>query len=117
MIDEVEAQLLEYINRKRRSFDISLDLRGTRFQLRVWKTLLKIPYGELWTYGEVAKRSGAGNGYRAVGQAVGSNPVTIIIPCHRVIARGGRLGGYGGGIELKKKLLEIEGSLEKVRSV
>ncbi len=83
-----------------------LDLRGSAFQKRVWKELLTIPYGETVSYGELARR--LGSSARAVGGAVGRNPVSLIVPCHRVIGAGGRLTGYGGGLDLKARLLELE---------
>lgn len=102
------TQLREYIAGKRRDFDFPLDLRGTEFQLRCWNQLLKIPYGEVITYAELARRVGSPNGFRAVGHANGQNPIAIIVPCHRVIASDGTLGGYGGGLPMKQWLLDLE---------
>ena len=101
-------QLLEYLDGKRRSFDLDLDLRGTPFQLRVWRALQDIPYGETRSYGEVAAAIGQSGASRAVGMANGANPIPLIVPCHRVIAAGGRIGGYGGGVRLKQRLLAME---------
>jgi epoxyqueuosine reductase len=104
------AQVLEYLEGKRRAFELPLDLRGTAFQRRVWDALLEIPYGETRTYREVAQAIGRPAAVRAVGAANGANPVPLIVPCHRVIATGGRLGGYGGGLPLKARLLALERS-------
>ncbi|HBT48004.1 MAG TPA: [Fe-S]-binding protein [Peptococcaceae bacterium] len=108
---EIFQQLEEYFSGRRRTFEVTLDLRGTPFQLRVWKTLRAIPYGTTLSYGEVARSIGKPKAARAVGRAVGSNPVGIIVPCHRVIETGGGLGGFGGGLEIKEKLLRLEGAL------
>lgn len=104
----VMEQLLEYFSGSRTAFTIQLAPRGTAFQQAVWKRLCEIPYGETRTYGEVAVAVGNRAAARAVGMANHSNPIPIVIPCHRVIASGGRLGGYGGGRELKQKLLQLE---------
>jgi len=87
-----------------------LDMEGTEFQLSVWNYLTKIPYGETRSYGQVAEAIGRSKAVRAVGAANGSNPVAIIVPCHRVIGSSGKLTGYGGGLPLKKRLLELEGA-------
>lgn len=108
---DVYKQLEEYFRRDRKKFDIPLDLSGTDFQLKVWKELSRIPYGKVLSYGDIAGRVGGSTYIRAVGRANGQNPVPIIIPCHRVIESTGRIGGYSGGIEIKQKLLELEGSL------
>jgi methylated-DNA-[protein]-cysteine S-methyltransferase len=89
-------------------FDIELDLRGTEFQQRVWKALLTIPYGETRSYGEIAEQVGAPGAARAVGLANGHNPIAIVVPCHRVIGASGSLTGYGGGLDRKRSLLELE---------
>jgi epoxyqueuosine reductase len=104
------AQVLEYLEGKRRAFELALDLRGTPFQRRVWQALLEIPYGETRTYREVAAAIGRPAAVRAVGTANGANPVPLVVPCHRVVATGGRLGGYGGGLPLKARLLALERS-------
>jgi len=101
-------QIIEYLDGKRKSFSLPLDLRGTDFQMRVWNELLKIPYGETRTYKDIANIINVPKGYRAVGNALNKNPVLILIPCHRVIGTNGKLVGFGGGLELKAKLLEIE---------
>jgi O-6-methylguanine DNA methyltransferase len=102
------AQILEYLEGKRTEFDLPLDLRGTPFQVEVWRALLTIPYGETRTYQQIARQVGRPRAVRAVGAANGANPVSLVVPCHRVIATGGKLGGYGGGIELKARLLALE---------
>ena len=101
-------QLKEYFNGERKSFTVDLDLEGTPFQLKVWHELMNIPYGKTISYLELARRIGEPSALRAVGGANGSNPVSIIIPCHRVIGHDGKLVGYGGGIKRKKWLLEHE---------
>jgi methylated-DNA-[protein]-cysteine S-methyltransferase len=104
-------QLGEYFSGKRRQFDLRLDLRGTEFQKRCWRELLKIPYGETRSYADVARAIGQPSAVRAVGLANGQNPIAIVVPCHRVIGSDGSLTGYGGGLEVKRKLLELEGAL------
>jgi O-6-methylguanine DNA methyltransferase len=104
------GQVLEYLQGKRTGFDLPLDLRGTDFQLEVWSALLEIPYGETRSYADVARAVGRPRALRAVGAANGANPISLVVPCHRVIATGGRLGGYGGGLPLKAKLLAMEQS-------
>jgi O-6-methylguanine DNA methyltransferase len=102
-------QLEEYFAGRRLVFRLPLDLdQGTPFQRRVWKALLDIPYGTTVTYKDVAAAIGQPSAVRAVGSANGSNPIPIVVPCHRVIAAGGKIGGYGGGIPVKTKLLDIE---------
>ncbi len=101
-------QLDSYFAGKLLQFDISLDLRGTPFQQRVWEVLCSIPYGETRSYRQIAQALGRPNAARAVGRAVGSNPVSIVVPCHRVIGSDGGLTGYGGGLHRKKALLELE---------
>lgn len=112
-IEHVIAELDEYFAGKRRRFSVPLDLRGTDFQLRCWRALLEIPYGRTISYAELARRVGSPRGFRAVGMANHDNPVAIIVPCHRVIASDGTLGGYGGGLEIKRALLELEGALPR----
>jgi methylated-DNA-[protein]-cysteine S-methyltransferase len=102
------GQLNAYFAGELVDFDVELDLRGTEFQQRVWKALLTIPYGETRSYGEIAEQIGAPGAARAVGLANGHNPIAIIVPCHRVIGASGRLTGYGGGLERKQTLLELE---------
>ncbi|HWY43941.1 MAG TPA: methylated-DNA--[protein]-cysteine S-methyltransferase [Candidatus Sulfotelmatobacter sp.] len=105
---DVRRQLQEYFAGELREFDIPLLMEGTEFQKRVWKTLQTIPYGETISYGELAKKIGDSKAVRAVGAANGQNPIPIIVPCHRVIGSDGSLTGFGGGIENKRKLLELE---------
>ena len=102
------VQIVEFLKAKRLSFDLPLELRGTDFQLAVWNALRDIPYGETRTYGDISAAVGNPNANRAVGNANGSNPVALVVPCHRVVASGGKLGGYGGGATLKKRLLAME---------
>ncbi|MDF1765808.1 MAG: methylated-DNA--[protein]-cysteine S-methyltransferase [Gammaproteobacteria bacterium] len=101
-------QLSEYFAGEREVFDIKLAPQGTEFQLAVWQALRKIPYGETWSYGELAASIGKPTASRAVGAANGTNPIPVIIPCHRVIGASGKLTGFGGGLETKERLLEIE---------
>jgi O-6-methylguanine DNA methyltransferase len=103
------AQLEEYFAGRRQEFDIPLELEGTDFQCSVWRNLANIPYGETVSYGELAMMVGRPNAYRAVGQANGANPLPIVLPCHRVLASGGGIGGYGGGLPMKRQLLALEG--------
>lgn len=105
---ELKHQLNEYFNGKRKIFDIPLDLVGTDFQIQVWQELLKIPFGETLSYGLEAEKMGNPNATRAVASANGKNKISIIVPCHRVINKNGSFGGYGGGIERKKFLLQLE---------
>ena len=104
-------QLKEYFAGQRREFTIPLDLRGTEFQRRCWDELVRIPYGETRSYAEIARAVGSPNGFRAVGQANHHNPVAIVVPCHRVLAGGRNLGGYGGGLPTKAFLLRLEGAV------
>ena len=101
-------QLKAYFDGKRQSFDLDLVLDGTPFQNQVWQTLREIPYGKTSTYGEIALKIGKPTAFRAVGHANGQNPIPIVIPCHRVIGKSGDLIGFGGGLELKAKLLSFE---------
>jgi len=103
------AQLAEYFGGKRREFDLPLAPRGTPFQQRVWHALLAIPFGVVRTYGDVARDIGQPLAMRAVGQANGRNPLPIVIPCHRVIAGDGTIGGYSSGLNVKHRLLALEG--------
>ncbi|HEX3526179.1 MAG TPA: methylated-DNA--[protein]-cysteine S-methyltransferase [Thermoanaerobaculia bacterium] len=107
----VRAQLAEYLAGRRREFDLPLDLAGTEFQQACWQELLRIPFGTTRTYGELAQRIGRPAAVRAVGQANHNNPIGVIVPCHRVIGANGSLTGYGGGLPMKRVLLELEGVL------
>ena len=104
----VIKQLDEYFDGKRQDFDLPLRPAGTAFQRQVWQALQQVPYGETWSYGELAKHIGKPNAYRAVGAANGFNPIPVIIPCHRIIGSNGKLTGFGGGLEAKAFLLNLE---------
>jgi methylated-DNA-[protein]-cysteine S-methyltransferase len=111
LLDETARQLRSFFARELRAFDLPLDPRGTEFQLRVWRDLLRIRYGETRSYRQVAEAIGSPGSVRAVGAANGANPIPIVVPCHRVIGSDGSLTGYGGGLDLKRRLLELEGTL------
>lgn len=111
LLREAVRQLRAYFDGKLRSFDLPLDMQGTEFQKRVWAELERIPYGKTRSYMQVAVAVGAPHAVRAVGAANGANPVPIVVPCHRVIGSDGKLTGYGGGLPLKKRLLELEGAI------
>lgn len=108
ILSQACQQLEEYFSGQRTRFTVPLDLQGTPFQLKVWQALQKIPYGKTVSYADIAKQIGNPKAVRAVGGANGKNPVCIIVPCHRVIAADGSIGGYSGGLTMKRKLLEIE---------
>lgn len=105
---ELEKQLREYMRGERKSFSIPLNPNGTQFQKKVWNELLKIPYGEVRTYGEIAEAVGCTKGARAVGLACNKNPIIILIPCHRVVGKNGKFTGYACGIDVKEKFLSLE---------
>lgn len=105
---EAKRQLGEYFDGARQDFDLPLGAGGTQFQRRVWAELQRIPFGETISYGELAARIGRPSGSRAVGQANGANRLPIVVPCHRVISHDGKLGGYGGGLPTKQRLLDLE---------
>lgn len=107
--DTIERQLTEYLEGRRRVFELDLDLRGTDFQKEVWGAVAAVPYGQTATYGEIAHLIGRPRASRAVGAANGANPIPIVIPCHRVIGADGSLTGYGGGLPTKRRLLALEG--------
>lgn len=109
---ETRRQLEEYFAGSRREFDIPLDLRGTEFQRAAWQALAGIPYGTTATYSEQATRIGRPRAVRAVGAANGRNPVSIVLPCHRVVGRDGSLTGFAGGLESKRILLHLEGAID-----
>jgi len=108
IIERTRRQLEEYFAGQRREFDLPLEPRGTEFQRRVWSRLRRIAYGDTTTYGALAAELGNSKGSRAVGLANGSNPIPIVIPCHRVIGADGSLTGFGGGLPIKAQLLELE---------
>ena len=110
-VREAERQLAAYYAGRMRDIDLPLAPSGTPFQLRVWEELRRIPYGETISYGDLARRIGQPTASRAVGLANGSNPIAIVIPCHRVIGANGKLTGYGGGLPIKEHLLSLEGAL------
>jgi AraC family transcriptional regulator of adaptative response/methylated-DNA-[protein]-cysteine methyltransferase len=108
LLDRAEDQLAEYFSGSRRTFDLPLDIPGSAFQERIWSELARIPYGATISYRELAQRVGASDAFRAVGRANGSNRVAVVVPCHRVVAANGGLGGYGGGRAAKELLLSLE---------
>lgn len=108
VLKETASQLDEYFAGERTDFDVRMELDGTDFQREVWTELTRIPYGETISYGELARRVGRPSAPRAVGQANGRNPIPVIVPCHRVLASNG-IGGYGGGLKVKRQLLAVEG--------
>ena len=109
LLMQAEAELAEYFAGRRRAFSVPLCMRGTEFQLKVWRALGEIPYGETATYAEIAGRIGNPSACRAVGMANNRNPLPIFVPCHRVIGADGSLTGYAGGLDAKRALLELEG--------
>ena len=108
LLCKAEKQLKEYFAGKRKQFDVKLDVKGTVFQMKAWKELQKIPYGKTISYGQQAQRMGDAKKARAAGMANGRNPLSIIVPCHRVIGASGELTGFGGGLKIKKYLLDFE---------
>lgn len=108
LLREAKRQLAEYFEGNRKQFELPLSLHGTQFQVEDWKALCTIPYGETRSYGEIARQIGRPKAFRAVGMANHNNPVSIIVPCHRVIGSDGSLVGYGGGLDIKKYLLDLE---------
>jgi methylated-DNA-[protein]-cysteine S-methyltransferase len=108
VLEKAKKQLDEYLNGRRKEFDIPLLMVGTDFQRRVWRALIGIPYGATSTYRRIAEDIGIPRAVRAVGGAAGANPISIIVPCHRVIGSNGELVGYGGGLLVKRRLLELE---------
>jgi methylated-DNA-[protein]-cysteine S-methyltransferase len=114
---ETRRQLEEYFAGGRSRFDIPMHLEGTAFQRTVWHALTEIPYGETISYGELARRIGRPDRARAVGTANGQNPIAVIVPCHRVIGANGKLVGYGGGLDNKRRLLELEAGVRPLEPV
>jgi methylated-DNA-[protein]-cysteine S-methyltransferase len=111
-LDEVRRELDQYFEGRRREFELSLDWRLSHgFRNTVLRKLVRVPYGETATYAELASRAGSPNAYRAAGSACGSNPMPLVVPCHRVVPSGGGIGNYGGGVDVKQYLLELEGAL------
>lgn len=120
VLQQTEEQLREYFAGKRKIFSLPLRLAGTDFQERVWREIARIPYGETISYSDLAKRAGAPQAIRAAGMNTGRNPLSIVIPCHRVVGKNGSLCGFAGGLERKRQLLELEnatGRLMKEESV
>lgn len=116
LLRETKQQLDAYFGGKLARFDLALDPQGTEFQKRVWKKLVAIPAGKTVSYTELARRVGRPTAFRAVGAANGQNPISVIIPCHRVVGKNGDLTGYGGGLETKRRLLELEQCMTEKRS-
>ena len=110
-LDKAGREIDEYFEGKRREFSVELDLRGTPFQMRVWRELQRIPFGRTLSYSDLADRVSRRGGQRAVGAAAGANPLPVIVPCHRLIRSDGHLGGFAGGLETKRRLLAHEKSL------
>jgi AraC family transcriptional regulator of adaptative response/methylated-DNA-[protein]-cysteine methyltransferase len=107
-LDQLRREMEEYFDRRRTGFTLPVDVRGTPFQEQVWALLRQIPYGQTWSYEELARRAGNPAAVRAVARANGMNRIAILIPCHRVVNKDGQLGGYGGGLWRKTMLLELE---------
>jgi len=108
VVKQTKHELDEYFSGKLKKFTVPLDLKGTDFQKRVWNTLITVPYGETWTYKQLAISVDSPKGFRAVGGANNRNPIMIIVPCHRIIGANGKLVGYAGGLDVKEYLLEVE---------
>ncbi len=113
ILQQAVQQLNEYFQGERKTFQLPLAPKGTPFQMRVWQALQSIPYGVTWSYKQLAEAAGSPKGYRAAGLANNRNPISIIIPCHRVIGADGSLTGYGGGLEIKALLLELENKYDR----
>ncbi|MGH7258629.1 MAG: methylated-DNA--[protein]-cysteine S-methyltransferase, partial [Nitrospiraceae bacterium] len=115
--NEARTQLIEYLAGERRAFSLPVDMSGgTPFQRLVWRAILRIPHGRVRSYQWVAARVGGKQYARAVGMALGSNPVPIVVPCHRIIAHDGSLGGFAGGLPMKRRLLKLEGTLSQLQN-
>ena len=115
-LEAARRQLLDYLTGRRKSFDLPLDLTGgTTFQRQVWRTLQRVPYSKLRSYRWIAARVGGSQYARAVGNAVGANPLPIVIPCHRIVAHDASLGGFSCGLSMKRKLLSLEGTLTQLQ--
>jgi methylated-DNA-[protein]-cysteine S-methyltransferase len=108
LLEKTKKQVDEYLSGNRKEFDMPLLMVGTDFQRRVWEALMKVPYGVTSTYGQIAEDIGRPKAVRAVGNANSANPISIIVPCHRIIGSSGELVGYGGGLSVKKRLLKLE---------
>ncbi|HYG05841.1 MAG TPA: methylated-DNA--[protein]-cysteine S-methyltransferase [Stenotrophomonas sp.] len=115
LVAEARTQLLDYLAGRRNAFDLPLQPQGTPFQCEVWQTLARIPFGQTWTYAQLALQIGKPTAMRAVGAANGRNPLPIVLPCHRVIGADGSLTGFGGGLPTKLALLRLEGAAAVAR--
>lgn len=116
-LEAARDQLLDYLAGRRNAFDVPIDLsQGTSFQRKVWRTLQQVPYGKLRSYQWIALRVGGRRYARAVGNAVGANPLPIVVPCHRIVAHDASLGGFSGGLSMKRKLLSLEGTLRYLKA-
>ncbi|MBE5960688.1 MAG: methylated-DNA--[protein]-cysteine S-methyltransferase [Lachnospiraceae bacterium] len=113
IMKQAYQQLMEYFDGKRKEFDVPIHLEGTDFQKKVWNALCTIPYGSTCSYADIARKIGNPKAYRPVGGANNKNPIMIIVPCHRVIGANGRIIGYGPGIDIKKKLINLEKQMQK----
>ena len=109
VLDEAQRQIVQYLDGERRSFDLPFKMHGSAFDCAVWRMLQEIPYGEVWSYGQLAAALGRPGAARAVGGACSRNPLMIVVPCHRVIAGTGKLTGFAAGVPMKRALLELEG--------
>ena len=108
VINQTITELKDYFSGKTKQFSVPISFKGTEFQNKIWNTLLTIPYGQTTSYAEIAKKIGNPKAVRAVGSAIGRNPIPVIIPCHRVITSDGKMGGFAWGIDVKKELLKVE---------
>lgn len=114
---EYANEVMEYLQGKRTKFDLKIDISGTKFQESVWQAVAKIPYGAVSNYSKIANAINRPKAVRAVGTAIGRNPVPLVIPCHRVLAKNGTLGGYRGGLAMKSDLLQLERDVQKYESI
>ncbi|MEZ7172275.1 methylated-DNA--[protein]-cysteine S-methyltransferase [Sporosarcina sp. OR05] len=106
------SEVMEYLDGQRTTFDLPIDLKGTTFQQQVWKVVQDVPFGEIVSYSDIAQRLGRPSAVRAVGRAIGANPVLFIVPCHRILAKNGSLTGFRGGLPMKEQLLRLEGIVQ-----
>ncbi len=110
-VNDYAIQIAEYLNKQRQAFTLPIDISGTAFQEKVWRQVVEIPYGKTTNYTKIAAAIGRPKAVRAVGTAIGKNPILMVIPCHRVLTKDNDLGGYRGGLDMKRSLLKLEGSL------
>lgn len=113
LIKEAHMQIVAYLNHEKTTLDFPIELSGTDFQVAVYEATMRIPYGHVWTYKDIAKAIERPNAQRAVGGALNKNPLSLIVPCHRVVGTNGNLVGFGSGLPVKKALLELEGTFER----